>query len=372
MIALNREKTIVRTGVIGILANVFLAGFKAAAGMLTGSIAVTLDAVNNLTDALSSVITIVSAKLAHKAPDKGHPYGHGRMEYVSAVTIAVIILYAGISALVESVKKIITPVTPGYTPAALVIITVAVAVKIALGLYVRKTGERVNSASLVAAGKDALLDAVISASTLAAAGIFIVWHVSLEAWLAAAISLIIIRSGICMLKESASSIIGERAEGELANSIRESILTFTEISGVYDLVLHNYGPEKHIGSVHIEVPENLTAKQLDLLERAVTERVYAETGAMLMGIGIYAKSDGSAFSEKVYADLREIAAAEKGVLQIHGFSADEAARAIRFDVVIDFDAENREEIFRHIVSRLAEKYPDCQITPVLDADVTDF
>ncbi|MBQ5743800.1 MAG: cation diffusion facilitator family transporter, partial [Ruminococcus sp.] len=177
---LNREKTIVRTGAVGILANVLLAGFKAAVGLVTGSIAVTLDAVNNLTDVLSSVITIISTKLAGKAPDKAHPYGHGRIEYLSAVSIAVIILYAGITSLIESVKKLVQPVVPDYTPTALLIIAVAVAVKIVLGLYVRKTGLRVNSDSLVAAGKDALLDAVISASTLVAAGIFIVWHVSLE------------------------------------------------------------------------------------------------------------------------------------------------------------------------------------------------
>ncbi len=148
---LNREKTIVRTGAVGILANVLLAGFKAAVGLVTGSIAVTLDAVNNLTDVLSSVITIISTKLAGKAPDKAHPYGHGRIEYLSAVSIAVIILYAGITSLIESVKKLVQPVAPDYTPTALLIIAVAVAVKIVLGLYVRKTGLRVNSDSLVAA-----------------------------------------------------------------------------------------------------------------------------------------------------------------------------------------------------------------------------
>ncbi len=178
---LNREKTIVRTGAVGILANVLLAGFKAAVGLVTGSIAVTLDAVNNLTDVLSSVITIISTKLAGKAPDKAHPYGHGRIEYLSAVSIAVIILYAGITSLIESVKKLVRPVAPDYTPTALLIIAVAVAVKIVLGLYVRKTGLRVNSDSLVAAGKDALLDAVISASTLVAAGIFIVLRSSVNA-----------------------------------------------------------------------------------------------------------------------------------------------------------------------------------------------
>lgn len=369
---LNREKTIVRTGVLGILANIFLAGFKAAVGLLTGSIAVTLDAVNNLTDALSSVITIVSAKLAGKAPDKMHPYGHGRIEYLSAVTIAVIILYAGITSLIESVKKLVQPVTPVYTPSALLIIAVAVAVKIALGLYVRKTGVRVRSDSLIAAGKDALLDAVISASTLVAAGIFIVWHVSTEAWLAAAISLVIIQSGIGMLRGSVSSILGERAEGELAHRVRQTILAFSEVSGVYDLILHNYGPENHTGSVHIEVPGQMTADAIDPLERAITERVYAETGVALTGISIYAKPADSAFSEKVFDDLRAIVSAEKGVLQIHGFSADEKTKVIRFDVVIDFDVKDREAVFAEIVSKLTEKYPDCRIAPVLDADVTDF
>ncbi len=355
---LNREKTIVRTGAVGILANVLLAGFKAAVGLVTGSIAVTLDAVNNLTDVLSSVITIISTKLAGKAPDKAHPYGHGRIEYLSAVSIAVIILYAGITSLIESVKKLVQPVAPDYTPTALLIIAVAVAVKIVLGLYVRKTGLRVNSDSLVAAGKDALLDAVISASTLVAAGIFIVWHVSLEAWLAAAISLVIIHSGFGMLRGSVSSILGERAEGELAHHVRRTILAFSEVSGVYDLFIHNYGPENHTGSVQ--------------LERAIAERVYAETGVELTGISIYAKPAGSAFSEQVLADLRGIVSAENGVLQIHGFSADEETREIRFDVVIGFDAKDREATFADIVSQLTEKYPDCRIMPVLDADVTDF
>lgn len=369
---LNREKTIVRTGAVGILANVLLAGFKAAVGLVTGSIAVTLDAVNNLTDVLSSVITIISTKLAGKAPDKVHPYGHGRIEYLSAVSIAVIILYAGITSLIESVKKLVQPVAPDYTPTALLIIAVAVAVKIVLGLYVRKTGLRVNSDSLVAAGKDALLDAVISASTLVAAGIFIVWHVSLEAWLAAAISLVIIHSGFGMLRGSVSSILGERAEGELAHHVRRTILAFSEVSGVYDLFLHNYGPENHTGSVHIEVPGQMTAKEIDPLERAIAERVYAETGVELTGISIYAKPAGSAFSEQVLADLRGIVSAENGVLQIHGFSADEETREIRFDVVIGFDAKDREATFADIVSQLTEKYPDCRIMPVLDADVTDF
>ena len=129
---MNRNKIIIRTSIIGILANVFLAAFKAVVGFFTNSIAISLDAVNNLSDALSSVITIIGTKLAGRRPDKKHPFGHGRIEYLSAVTISVIVLYAGISALVESIKKIITPEAPDYTPVALIIVAVAVLVKIVL------------------------------------------------------------------------------------------------------------------------------------------------------------------------------------------------------------------------------------------------
>lgn len=369
---MNREKTIVRTGVIGILANVFLAGFKAAVGLLSGSIAVTLDAVNNLSDALSSVITIVSTKLAGRRPDKKHPYGHGRIEYLSAVTISVIVLYAGITSLIESIKKIIHPEAADYSAAALIIIAVAVAVKIVLGIYVKATGERVNSDSLVASGKDALLDAVISASTLVAAAIFLIWHVSLEAWLAAVISLVIIKSGFDMLRGSVSSILGERAEAEVSHKIRKAVRTFPEVLGVYDLILHNYGPEYLLGSVHIEVDETMSAKEIDLLERKIAESVYAETGVALTGIGIYARVSGNDFSRQVFAQLRDIIAGYPAVLQMHAFAVDEEEKQIRFDLVMDYNEKNREEIFQDIVVKIGEKYPDYHIYPVLDADITDI
>ena len=161
----NREKIIVRTSILGILANVVLAGFKAIIGIFSHSIAILLDSVNNLTDALSSVITIVGTKLAGKPADRQHPFGHGRAEYLSALVISVIILYVGITSLVESVKKILEPQIPDYTSHTFIIVGAAVIVKISLGLFVKSTGKRVNSDSLVASGQDALMDSVISIST---------------------------------------------------------------------------------------------------------------------------------------------------------------------------------------------------------------
>lgn len=369
---MNREKIIVRTGVIGILANVFLASFKAIIGFVSGSIAVTMDAVNNLSDALSSVITIVSTKLAEKKPDKKHPFGHGRVEHLSAVTISVIVLYAGVTSLVESIKKIIHPETPDYSAVALIIIAVAIVVKIVLGLYVRATGQKVNSSSLIASGKDALLDAVISASTLVAAAIFLIWHISLEAWLAAIISLVIIKSGIDMLRESISSILGERTDKETTAKVHQSIMQFPEVSGVYDLLLHNYGPEQLIGSVHIELPDFYTVKQVDTLERKIAATVMRDTGVILTGIGVYSKITDSEAERQVFSDVITETRRHPEVLQVHGFSLNEEEKEIHFDVIIDYDTKNREEIFQDIVVKIQEKYPTYKICPALDADAADF
>lgn len=368
---MNREKTIVKTSVIGILANVLLAAFKAIVGFFTNSIAITLDAVNNLTDALSSVITIIGTKIAGKKPDKNHPFGHGRFEYIGTVTISVIILYAGITALIESIKKIITPEKPDYTPVALIIVAVAVAVKIVLGLFVRRAGIRVKSDSLVASGKDALLDAVISASTLVAAGIYIIWGVSLEAWLGAVISLVIIKAGVDILREGISSIVGERVDSGFSNAIKETILGFDDVIGVYDLILHNYGPDSYIGSVHIELPDTYTMNELDRLERDIADAVYCEHKVIMAGIGIYSSNTNGGKADEILTDIRKTVMSHNYVLQLHGFSFREKEKEIRFDLVIDFAAPDRAELFKEIVAEVQNKYPDYTLRVTLDTDFSD-
>jgi len=368
---MQRDQVIVRTSIIGILANVFLAGFKAAIGVISGSIAITLDAVNNLSDALSSVITIVGTKLAGKKPDKKHPYGYGRIEYLTAVLISVIVLYAGVTSLVESVKKIITPEAPDYSPVALVIIGVAVVVKLLLGRYVEGVGEKVNSDSLVASGKDAMLDSVISASTLAAAVIYLLWGVGLEAWLGAVISLVIIKSGLEMLSESISDILGERAESDLTKAIKATIGGFDDVYGAYDLVLHSYGPDRMIGSVHIEVPDTMTARRLDQLQRAITQKVLAEHGVFLAGISVYSMNTQEDEAARIQRDVRKRVTAHEHVLQMHGFYIDETAKEMRFDAVFDFAAPDRAGLCRAIEEEIEQAYPGYTVTLSPDVDTSD-
>ena len=369
--SLSRDKIIVRTSITGIAANVLLAAFKAVVGAISGSIAIVLDAVNNISDAASSLITIIGTKLASREPDKKHPFGYGRVEYLSAMIISVIVLYAGITSLVESVKKIIEPETPDYSAVTLIIVAAAVLVKIFLGRYVKKTGERVNSDSLINSGKDAVLDSVISASTLVAAVIFLLTGLSLEAWLGAVISLIIIKSGIEMLRETLSEILGERADISLAKEIKKTVLSFPEVSGAYDLVLHNYGPDNYNGSIHIEVPDTLSAAELDELIRAVTTKVYTEQNVILTAIGVYSLNTKDEKAVEMRNRISSLVLSKEHVLQMHGFYVNEEKKTIRFDVIVSFDAKDRRAVYDEICSEVAALYPDYSLEIVLDTDFSE-
>ena len=369
--AAQRDITIIKTSVIGIVANVFLSAFKAVFGLITHSIAIVLDAVNNLADAGSSIITIVGTKLASKEPDKKHPFGHGRVEYLSAMLISVIILYAGLTSFVESIKKIITPDTPDYSIASLIIITVAVVVKIALGRYVKSVGEKVNSDSLINSGEDATLDSIISASTLAAALIFILTGLSLEAWLGAVISVIIVKSGIEMLRETISKILGEGADAELARSIKATVLSFPDVSGAYDLVLNNYGPDKFNGSVHIEVPDTYSAAELDELLRSITTEVFLKHNVVLTAVGVYSVNTRNDEAAKMRDRVYKAALSHEYVTQTHAFYVNEEKKTMRFDAVISFDAPDRRAIYNEITAEIQKLYPDYTLMVAMDTDFTD-
>ena len=367
----NRDKVIVRTSIIGILANVFLAFFKAVVGILSHSIAIVLDAVNNISDATSSVITIIGVKLAGREADKKHPFGYGRIEYLTALVISLIVLYAGITSLTESIKKIIRPETPDYTAVALVIVGVGVVVKILLGRYVKGVGEKVNSDSLVNSGEDARLDAVISASTLVAAVIYLAFGVSLEAWLGAIISAVIIKSGIGMLRETLSRLLGERADVELAREIKETVMGFDPVEGVYDLVLNNYGPDAYNGSVHVEVPDTFTANELDELLRSIQIAVYQKHNVILTAIGVYSVNTKDQKAIETRQAVSDMVFSHPYVTQMHGFYLNEAQKVIRFDIVVSFDAPSRRAVFDEAVAQVKAAYPDYQILAALDTDFSD-
>ncbi|MBQ8961785.1 MAG: cation transporter [Ruminococcus sp.] len=365
---LSRDRVIIRTSVVGIAANVFLASFKAVIGLLSHSIAIVLDAVNNISDAGSSLITIIGTKLAGKQPDKKHPWGHGRIEYISAMLISVIILYAGVTSFVESVKKIVKPDTPDYSAAALVIVASAVLVKIVLGRYVKGVGEKVNSDSLVNSGTDAMMDSVISASTLVAAVIYLLFHIRLEAWLGAVISVFIIKSGVEMLRDTISHLLGQRVGAETAAAVKKSITEIPQVMGVYDLIFHDYGPDRLNCSAHIEVADTLTADQIDSIQREATMKLYTEQNIILTALSVYSVNtqdeEIKAFRKEIYS----IAMSVDHVIQVHGFYLHKDTNVVQFDVIVDFDAKDRNEVFSRVLSLVQEKFPQYKFLCTLDTD----
>ena len=368
----NRLKLIMKTSVTGIVVNAVLAVFKMIVGGIAGSIAIVLDGVNNLSDAASSLITIVGTALAAKPADRKHPFGYGRMEYLSSFIISAIVLYAGITSAIESVKKIISPEPPDYSTVALIIIAVAVVAKLALALYTGRMGKRTNSDSLVASGKEAILDVAVSLSTLIAAFIFIIWGVSIEAWLGAVISLIIIKAGVELLSETVSKILGEPAEIGLAISVKNTIKLVPGVKGAYDLVMNNYGPDFYMASVHIEGDEKMTAAELDRLTRDITDAVMKAHSVYLTAIGIYSKNSADSAMVAMRERINSIALSKEYVLATHGFYVDFEKKQLRFDLVISLDAKNRRAVYNDTIAAIKEVYPDYEYTVGFDLDFNEL
>ena len=368
--SINRDKVIVKTSIIGIVTNIFLVIFKATIGLLSNSIAVILDAVNNLSDALSSVITIIGTKLANKLPNKKHPLGYGRIEYMSAMLVSAIVLYAGITSMVESVKRIFHPEAADYSIISLIIIAVAVIVKIVLGKYVKAKGEKVKSGALIASGADAMFDAILSASVLASAIIYFTTKVSLEAYVGVIISGVIIKAGIGMMSDTINDILGKRADAEITQKIKQLLVEEPEVRGAYDLIIHNYGPNKNLASVHLELPDTMTVEQVDTLTRKLQSKVYHKTGVLIAGMGVYSYNTKNDESAKIQNTILETIMKHNWVLQMHGFYADIAKKEIRFDVVMSFEIDAKEGL-KILNDEVKKLYSDYRINIVPDVDVSD-
>lgn len=367
----NRLAIILKTSVIGIIVNVFLALFKIIIGAVTKSLAITSDGINNFADAASSIITLVGAKLAGKPADRKHPFGYGRMEYLSALVIAVLVLYAGATSFIEAVKAIINPEVAEYTTVTLVIISIAVVVKLALSLYTSSQGKKANSDSLIASGKESILDVVVSISTVVAAIIFILTGLSLEAYLAAVIAIIIVKTGVEALRDTISKILGEPAEVQLVLDVKKTVVSVEGVNGVYDVIFNNYGPELYTASCHIEVSESLTAGEVDFLIREVTELVLKKHGVFLTAVSIYAKNSSESEAGKIESAIRDKVLKIEHIIGMHGFYIDVANKKMLFDLVISLSAKDRLQVYEDAVNLVKKDYQDYAIDVTMDMDMNE-
>ena len=367
---MDRSSQIIRTSVIGIVANVLLAAFKALVGIIANSVAIVMDAVNNLSDALSSVITIIGAKLSQRPADREHPFGFGRIEYFSAIIIAVIVLSAGITSLIESVKKIIEPTEPSYTTATLIVIIVAIAVKLVLGVYVKKKGQELKSDALVASGSDALFDAIITTATLVSAGVMLIWNFSLDGILGALISAVIIKAGIEMLASPVNELLGARVSPELVKEIKREVMEFEGVRGVFDIILHNYGPDLMIGSLHVSVPDTLSAHDIHGLTRNITTYMIEKHG-IIMTVGIYAVATGENRRAELQSAVMKMLSAHPEIVQVHGFHYSEKEQKLSVDVVPDISVHDDAALVSSLTHEIQPLVPGKQVIIVVDHNYSE-
>ena len=228
-----------------------------------------------------------------------------------------------------------------------------------------------NSDSLVNSGEDATLDSVISASTLVAAGIFLLSGVSLEAWLGAVISAVIIKSGVEMLRDTISQILGEKNDPELTASIKRTVSSFPQVHGAYDLVLNNYGPDAWNGSIHIEVPDTCSADELDQLIRSIQTEVFLKHQVVLTAIGVYSVNTRDEDIIETQKKVREIVLSHDHVKQMHGFYLNKEQKTMRFDVVISFNAKDRKAVFEEVIADVRNAFPDLELQAAMDTDFAE-
>jgi cation diffusion facilitator family transporter len=332
---------------------------------MAGAIAIVMDAVNNLSDALSSVITIVGTKLSERPADQKHPFGHGRVEYFSAIVISLIVITAGGTSLVESVKKIIHPTTPSYTTLTLIVIIVAIAVKLVLGTFVKREGKALKSDALIASGADALFDAIVTLATLISAGIMLIWKVNLDGIFGTLISLVIIKAGVEMLSSPVGELLGSRISPEFVTKLKETALSFKEVHGVYDIIVNNYGPNVMIGSLHVCVPDTLTAREIHLLTRTISETFYKEYG-IIMTVGIYAEYMGDTPMARLQNAVYKVANEHEGVMQVHAFYYYDDRNTATIDIVPDDTVKDDRAFAATMKDYLHEKFPEHNFNIVVD------
>jgi len=239
--------------IVGIVANLLLSALKLVFGALSGSISVTADALNNLSDAGAQIISLISFKISSKPADRDHPFGHARIEYVASMIVSFIVLLVGVELIKESVNKIISPVGSKFSVGVMIVLAISIAVKLWLAVSGRIMSKRIGSSVVAAASADSFSDAIATSAVLLSAIVSRVWGIETDAYMGAAVSVVIIIAGIKILNDTKNSILGSPPDPDIVEGIHEIAKRYPEILGVHDLVVHNYGPGNTIASFHAEV-----------------------------------------------------------------------------------------------------------------------
>lgn len=353
----ERQKTINRAGGTGIAANLALALAKALAGLASGSVSVMADAANNAADSVSSLVTMVFYSISKRRPSRKHPLGYGRMEHLSALLVSVLVVMTGFECLSSSIRSFSSGGRAVFTPASVAVIVISLFVKAALWKYSVKAGRKVGSEALVASGKDALSDALVSCVTLCSALLTPHTTLPVDSVAGCLVAAFIIWTGVSSIWETTSSIMGERPGRATVEMIRLIISRHPPLKGGYDIMIHSYGPERVLATCNVEVPTDTHAEDIFDAMTDATKEINERLG-IVMTFGLFAVNDYRPdVQEMKKTTLETLRGAEPHVLSIHAFHVHFDRQLVHFDVVVDFTVRNYVEFTQKATRALEERMP---------------
>ena len=336
MTAAERTGIINRTSILGIVVNVLIAGVKIAAGLLASSVAIVSEGVNNAADALTSVLTMVGTRLAGRHPDAKHPFGYGRIEYLTGLVVAVVIIVSGVQMLIESVKLIFRPEELSISYVSLAIVAVSAVVKFFLGLYTIARGRVAQSDALVGVGLACRGDSYISIITIGVAVVFLLTGVSLDAYAGVVMSAIILKAGVEVLLKIVSELIGRPGEKELATKIYQLVRATPGVVGAADMMLHNYGPNAWSGSVNVEIDHAKSVGEVYAMLHELQLGIMHEEHVTMV-FGVYAVDDDHVETRRIRRTILEYVKAHEHVKSFHAVYLEPGTNRLYCDLVVDYE-----------------------------------
>lgn len=341
----EREKIGTQASIVGIAVNTGLFILKFALGTLMRSMAVIADGFNNLSDVASSIVSLIGFRVAGKKPDAKHPFGYGRIEYISALVVSFLILTTGLSIIKDSVSNIFKPEELSVTTVGFIGLLISILAKIILGLYTKRLGKKINSVSLIASGTDALNDVIVTLATVVSIGVFKFFKVNIDGYIGCVVALFIIKAGIEVVTNALGPLLGQPADKEIVDKIEELILAGKGIVGVHDLVVHNYGPGRIFASAHAEIPSNCNLVEMHEIIDQIENIIYNE-----LNIEITIHFDPIDINDKKLSEMKEkVAKIVKAVdekLKFHDFRmvTGKSQTNLIFDVVYPYDCKLKEDV----------------------------
>lgn len=366
MDANERRKKIIGVSIIGIVANLLLGVLKAVLGLLSGSIALISDALNNITDSSSSLITIVGTKLAAKAPDKQHPFGHGRTEYLTSLLIGGIVFLTGFQSLISSVKVVFNKEYINTDITTVIIIIATIAAKVLLGTFTENSGKKLNSTALIASGADAKNDAVVSVVTLISSILYMFAKISVDGIAGVIISVFILKTAYEVLSDTIKKLLGERVDGEIVRGIKDIVRNTEGVINCFDLILNDYGPDFYTGSINVEIEDNRSIGEMYPILHEAQTKIYNKYNVFLV-FGFYSVDVDDERYIKIKSLLKNYKENERHIINYHGIVIDEKDKTIYCDITRDFDITS-ETVIENVNRILKEEFPEYNIHVNIDTE----